>query len=51
MQRLAASQLKPWQERPGIGADLLLTNPLLYKKLEELRAGQIPQSSSAVDTM
>lgn len=40
VQRLAASQLKPWQERPGIGANVELKNPRLYKKLQQLRAGR-----------
>lgn len=38
--RLAASQLRQWQDRPGIGANVLSKNPSLYEKLEQLRAGR-----------
>jgi predicted RNA-binding protein with PIN domain len=39
-ERIRASQLMPWQERPGIGASVLSQNPGLYKKLNDMRAGR-----------
>jgi predicted RNA-binding protein with PIN domain len=39
-ERIRASQLTPWQERPGIGASVLSQNPGLYKKLNDMRGGR-----------
>lgn len=38
--RLKASQLTPWQERPGICANILSRDPGLYRKLNDMRAGR-----------
>ncbi len=38
--RMRASQLTPWTERPGIGANVLSKDPGLYQKLQDMRAGR-----------
>jgi hypothetical protein len=40
VERLKATQLQPWQERPGIGASVLSRDPGLYQKLNDMRAGR-----------
>lgn len=37
---MRASQLTPWTERPGIGANVLSKDPGLYQKLQDMRAGR-----------